>query len=288
MEHRRPSGQGTGRRRFVPEPAWRLVQIATLVATGMAASTAALMAADPSPLPSAAPAGVAATDSGVDDASSGPGILGAGVEDYLEPFDGTPDWIDLGSDETGETRLEDGALFMSVTGADVNYRDWYDLAEPVAVVRVEAVVDIDERASTAAGVACGSALGLPRWFIAGVNNADEWFLGRQIEGRFQVVDRGPLMLPTSPSRNAVRVAIECAAAPDEGGDYVALSVDGRPVSVETGLGRLDIPAGPYGRAGLYVASDRGTASALFDDLLVHVGDVFMRAPADRDPGLPSE
>ena len=88
---------------------------------------------------------------------------------------------------------------MSINGTDVNYRDWYELSEPAPVLRVEALVDIDERAGTGGGVACGSALGVPRWFIAGVNNADEWFFARQIEGRLQLLDRGLLMLPAEPS-----------------------------------------------------------------------------------------
>lgn len=256
-----------------PLPSALLATAGTLALSGLVA------AADPSPAPS-----VLAPDG----ATTGPGILGAQAEVYRDAFDEVAPWVDLGEDENGRTSLEGGRLFMSIKGQEVNYRDWYELAEPAAVMRVEALVDLDERGTTAGGVACGSALGLPRWFIAGVNNADEWFFGRQIEGRFQVVDRGLLVLPTSPSRGPVSVAIECASAPNEGGDYVAISVDGRPVSVETGLGRLDIPVGPYARAGLYVATDAGTGSARFDDLVVHVGDIYARRPAERDHDVPSE
>lgn len=234
-------------------------------------------AADPSPPVSASPSGLAS-----------PGILGAQEEIDRDDFEEAADWVDLGADENGRTSIEDGRLFMSIKGRDINYRDWYELAEPAAVLRVEALVDIDDRRNTGGGVACGSALGLPRWFIAGVNNDDEWFFGRQIDGRFQMVDRGLLMLPSRPSRGPVTIAIECASAPDEGGDYVAISVDGRPVSIETGLGRLDIPVGPYSRAGLYVATDEGTGSARFDDLVVHAGDVYAPVPVERDHDAPSE
>jgi hypothetical protein len=268
----------------LPRPARRVARrgpfLRALLATvGTLALSGVVTAADPSSAPSdVAPVAEAPVA----------GILGAQTEAYRDAFDEAAEWVDLGADENGRTSLEDGRLFMSIKGRDVNYRDWYELAEPAAVLRVEALVDIDERGTTAAGVACGSALGLPRWFIAGVNNADEWFLGRQIDGRFQVVDGGLLMLPTSPSRGPVSVAIECASAPDEGGDYVAVSVDGRPVSVETGLGRLDIPVGPYARAGLYVATDEGTGSARFDDLVVHVGEVYAPVTVERDHDVPSE
>lgn len=230
-----------------------------------------------------------------DDAAASPGPstepvgwLGAATEVYREPFEEAAAWIDLGGDEQGRTAVEDGALFMSIVGEDVNYRDWLVLAAPVGVLRVEALVDIDEGVGTGAGTACGSATGLPRWLMAGVNNADEWFLARNIDGRFTLVDRGPLMLPTSSSQGPVRVGIECAIVPEEGGDYVAVSVDGRPVSVGTGLGRLDIPVGPYDKAALFVATDTGTGSALFDDMTVLVGPAFAPRPAERGADRPSE
>ncbi len=137
-------------------------------------------------------------------------------------------------------------------------------------------------------MSCGSALGLPRWFVAGVNNADTWFLARIIDGRLQVVDRGSLDADSSASGGTVLIGIECATAPEEGGDYVAVSVDGEPVSIETGLGRLDIPVGPYDKAGIFVGTDSGTGSAVYDDLAVWVGDAYAPAPVDRNPDAPSE
>jgi hypothetical protein len=296
MDRTKASWQGRGAGSRWPSLSRRLLPVAGAVAmTALMAWSAAAQAEEPSPDASAAPSASASAGSlSVDTASpsplaaSGPGILGAGVALYEDDFDDAASWIDLGKDENGRTALEDGGLLMSIKGTNVNYRDWYELAEPVAVLRVEALVDIDERAGTGGGVACGSALGLPRWFIAGVNNADEWYFARQIEGRFQLVDRGPLMLPIESSTSAVRVAIECAVAPDAGGDYVAISVDGRPVSVAMGLGRLDIPVGPFGRAGLYVATDEGTGSARFDDMTVHMGDAFVPAPIERDADRASQ
>jgi hypothetical protein len=271
----------------LPRRLWP-VAAALVVAIGSILPVVA-QAADPSAEASAAPAASPPGSAPPSPAApTGPGILGADVLVYRDGFDSAADWIDLGQDENGRTSLEDGSLYMSVRGQDVNYRDWYELSEPAPVLRVEALVEIDDRATTGGGVACGSALGVPRWFIAGVNDADEWYFGRQIEGRFQLLDRGLLMLPIKPSEGAVLVAIECAVAPDEGGDYVAISVDGRPVSVAMGLGRLDIPVGPYSRAGLYVATDSGTGSARFDDMAVHVGTEYARVPVDRDADQTSE
>lgn len=291
MDRTKAGWQGRGPVSPWPHLGRRLLPAAgALVLMALMALSIAAQAAEPSPEASTASGAGASSASASPSpvASSGPGILGAGEAVYADDFDGAASWIDLGKDENGRTAVEDGSLLMTIKGTNVNYRDWYELAEPAPVLRVEALIDIDEREGTAGGVACGSALGVPRWFIAGVNNADEWFFARQIEGRFQLVDRGLLMLPIESSTSAVRVAIECAVAPDAGGDYVAISVDGRPVSVAMGLGRLDIPVGPYGRAALYVATDVGTGSARFDDMTVRVGSALVRAPIDRDGDQPSE
>jgi hypothetical protein len=51
---------------------------------------------------------------------------------------------------------------------------------------------------------------------------------------------------------------------------------------------VDIPVAPYSRAGLFVASGTDTGSAVFDDLVVHVGDVYARSPSPRDADATSE
>ena len=104
-------------------------------------------------------------------------------------------------------------------------RVWDDrrLAESHAVLRVEALVDGLDGAG-AAGVACGSSLGLPRYLFAAVTNEAEWIFGRIIDGRLQVVDRGPL--PGEVDATHVRVGIECASAPQEGGDHALVTLDG--------------------------------------------------------------
>ncbi len=228
---------------------------------------------------------VHAQDASPSPSPEGPGWLGAVDEVYRDQFDEAAEWLDLGEDESGRTSLEDGRLFMSVNGPGANYWDAWLAPQPAAVMRVEATIDIDDAKGTGAGVACGSALGLPRWFVAGVNNADEWWLGRLIDGRLQVVDRGLLMNPTSAKRAPVKVAIECAAVEAEGGDRVLMTVDGRPVTTTS---RLDIPVGPYDKAGLLISSDKAVGSATYDDMLVHVGDAYALRQAVRDPDRPSE
>jgi hypothetical protein len=230
-------------------------------------------------------AAVQAQDAEPSPAPEGPGWLGAVLEVYRDQFDEAGEWWDLGEDESGRSSLEDGRLYMSINGPDANYWDAWVAPQSAAVMRVEATIDIDDAKGTGAGVACGSALGLPRWFVAGVSNADEWWLGRLIDGRLQVVDRGLLMAPTSARRAPVQVAIECAAVEAEGGDRVLMTVDGRPV---TTVSRLDIPVGPYDKAGLLIGSDKAVGSATYDDMLVHVGDAYALREFDRDPDRPSE
>lgn len=244
---------------------------AAVFAASLMALSGTVVAQDDGPSPSPA-------------SSAGPGWLGATEEAYSEPFDVAPEWLDLGEDEGGRTAVEDGHVYMSVIGPEANYWDAVVLPGAAGVMRVEATVELDGSASTAAGPACGSAVGLPRWFVAGVNGDDEWWLGRLIDGRLQVVDRGNLIVG-SPSRSAVRVAIECVTAPSEGGDYVLITVDDQLVAVSMPV--LDIPVGPFDKAGLLVGTDGEEGSATFDDLVVHTGQTLARRPANRDPDKPS-
>jgi len=82
------------------------------------------------------------------------------------------------------------------------------------------------------------------------------------------------------------VAIECAVVPEEGGDRVTMSIDGRPVAVN--LPRLEIPVGPYGSVALLVGTDEQEGAATFDDLVVSTGAAYVPVPVDRDPDRPSE
>jgi hypothetical protein len=233
---------------------------------------------------SAAPAATWAQDDAASEAPEASGWLGAVDEVYRDGFDEAPDWLDLGEDDSGRTSLEGGRIFMSVNGPDANYWDAWVAPAAADIMRVEATIDLDKAAGTGAGVACGASTGLPRWFVAGVNNADEWWLGRLIDGRLQVVERGDLA-EASPSTAAVRVAIECAVVEPEGGDHAFVTVDGRPVSSTS---RLDIPVGPYDKAALLIASDEEVGSATYDDMLVQTGEEYEPRPSEADATPPSE
>jgi hypothetical protein len=93
--------------------AGRGLLLTALVATcSVGVMAAPAWAADPSPVASASPDGLVA-----------PGILGAQEEVVRDDFDEAADWVDLGADENGRTSLEEGRLFMSIKGRDINYRD---------------------------------------------------------------------------------------------------------------------------------------------------------------------
>ena len=81
----------------------------------------------------------------------------------------------------------------------------------------------------------------------------------------------------------MRLGIECASSPAEGGDHALVTLDG----VGVALPRFDIPVGPYDAATLVVSADIAPVSILFDDLLVHAGDIYAPRAPDRDPNKPS-
>ncbi len=116
-------------------------------------------------------------------------------------------------------------------------------------------------------------------------NAGGWWLGRLIDGRLQVVATGN-QVGTGRPGEPVTVAIECAAVPEEGGDRVTMSVNGRAVAISLPI--LEIPVGPYGSVALLVGTDDREGAATFDDLVVSTGAAYDPAPFDRDPDRPSE
>ncbi len=211
--------------------------------------------------------------------AQGPGWLGADTEVYRDDLAAPSGWSVV-DDAAGRTAYEDGGLVMSVAQDGSTLWDDHRLPGSHPVLRVEALVEgLDGEG--AAGVACGSSLGLPRYLFAAVTNEAEWVFGRIIDGRLQVIDRGPL--PGEVDATHVRVGIECASVPAEGGDHVLVTMDGAGVT----LPAFDIPVGPYDAATLVVSADTAPLSVLFDDLLVHAGDVYAPREPERDPSKPS-
>lgn len=211
--------------------------------------------------------------------ASGPGWLGADVEVYRDDFAEPSGWTVV-DDASGRTAYESGGLTMTVAQDGSTYWDDHRLPDAHAVLRVEALVS-DLQGSGAAGVACGSSLGLPRYLFAAITSETDWVFGRIIDGRVQVIDRAPL--PGDVDASHVRLGIECASSPDEGGDHALITLDGVGVAVP----RFDIPVGPYDAATLVVSADTAPMSVLFDDLLVHAGDVYAPRDPVRDPNKPS-
>jgi hypothetical protein len=220
---------------------------------------------------------------------AGRGVLGADTVVLQESFDTEASWMDIGTFVDGENALRDGAFVSSVVPASgssggANTTTSYGLEAPAEVLLVEASIKLD-RPGGAAGPTCESSLGLPRQLVAGVNR-DGWWLGREIDGRLQVVDEGPWEGRTDPYKRAVRVSLECAVVPEEGGDRVTMSVDGRPVS--EAHPKLEIPVGPYGAAGLLVGTDARLMQASYDDLVVSTGASYAPMTVETATDQPSE
>ncbi len=118
------------------------------------------------------------------------GWLGAVQEVYRDDFSTPTTWT-IANDELGRSAYEDGGLSLLMTQDDSKVWDDHLLPESHAVLRVEALVSGLDGAG-GAGVACGSSLGLQRYLFAAVNQEAEWVFGRIIDGRLQVIDRGPI------------------------------------------------------------------------------------------------
>jgi hypothetical protein len=242
----------------------RPLRVVALTAIGVVTAGAMAQAQSVSPVPSA--------DAPI-------GWLGAAEEVYRDDFSAPTTWT-ISDDEFGRTAYEVGSLVVTVAQDGSSLWDDHRLPEAHAVLRVEALVSGLDGAG-GAGVACGSSLGLPRYLFAAVSDQADWVFGRIIDGRLQVIDRGPI--PGDIDEGNVRVGIECASSPEEGGDHVLVTLDGRAMT----LPAFDIPVGPYDKATLLVTSDVAPVSVVFDDLVVHAGDVYERRQQDRDPTKPS-
>ncbi|MFO1539247.1 MAG: hypothetical protein ACKOTZ_02190 [Chloroflexota bacterium] len=210
--------------------------------------------------------------------SSGPGLLGAADEAWRDDFTTLTTWEIL-SDEVGTTVHDAaaGRLVVTVTADRSTVWDDHVLDAAHPVLRVEARVAVG--GAGAAGVACGSSLGLARWLWASVDDLGDWTFGRLIDGRLQVLQRGELPVAVGAPGTASLIAIECAADPEAGGDRAVVSIDGIPVTTA-----FDIPVGPYDRATILVSSDAAPVEGTFDDLLVHVGSSYLPPAQGSLPG----
>lgn len=210
------------------------------------------------------------------DASPIPSALGVTREAFRDDMSADGTW-QLIEDETGLTAYDADhrELLMSVTADNSSVWDDAEIDEAVPVLRMESWVAT--AGDGTAGVACGSALGVPRWLWAGVDGDAGWLFGRMIDGRLQVVERGDL--PVEVDGRHVTLAIECASDPAAGGDHAVVTADGIVLTTV-----FDIPVGPYDKGTLIVAADTAPETARFDDVVIHVGDAYVPA---ADGALPS-
>lgn len=195
------------------------------------------------------------------------GLLGATTVAFTDDMSADGTW-QLIEDETGVTAYDakHQQLRMSVVADNASVWDDAELDAASPVLRMEAWVATTGDGTS--GVACGSALGLPRWLWAGVDGDAGWLFGRMIDGRLQVVERGDL--PVEVDGRHVTLAIECASDPAAGGDHAVVTADGIVLT-----SAFDIPVGPYDRGTLIVAADTAPVEARFDDVAISVGDAYV-------------
>lgn len=211
---------------------------------------------------------VVATGASAQDASPATaGFLGTTREVFRDDMAADGTW-QLIEDETGVTAYDPDhrELRMSVIADNASVWDDAELEEAVPVLRMESWVATSGEGT--AGVACGSALGVPRWLWAGVDGDAGWLFGRMIDGRLQVVERGDL--PIEVDGRHVTLAIECASDPAAGGDHAVVTADGIVLT-----STFDIPVGPYDRGTLIVAADAAPVEARFDDVVIGAGDAYV-------------
>ena len=234
-----------------------MTAVSALGGAALALSVSVAVAAqDGSPAPGASPA---------------PGLLGATTEVFRDDMSAPGTW-ELVEDDTGVTAYDTkrGELLVSVTQDRANVWDDAEMDAAYPVLRVEAWIATSGEG--AAGVACGSATGLPRWLWAGTDGDAGWIFGRLIDGRLTVATRGDL--PVEVDGRGLTLAIECASDPAAGGDQAVVTADGIPVHAT-----LDIPVGPYDKGSIIVAADVAPEEARFDDVVISAGDAFVPAPS---------
>lgn len=270
--------------------------LAVAVAVSVALSAPPVLGQEPTrsadPVPSASLVPSPSLVPSADDAAYPfPGVYSLGAETavYTEAFDAPVDWVGLGRQGRRSARLEDGRLVQAIRKGDSPALYWSETPLPSSsdVVYAHVRVSFAPGNSGEAGVLCSADGGLPRSFVAGIN-ADAWWLGRLIDTRLRVVTSGSLdelAGPPDPEVAPVKVAIECAAAPESGGDWVLVLIDDQPVGVGT-FPLLDIPIGPYGTAGILVGTEGpATTDMSFDDFAIFQGDALVPRGGPLPPGF---
>jgi hypothetical protein len=231
-----------------------LLALASMVA--VAAGTAS--AQDPSPV------GSQASSAAPSDTTT--------TEFLRETFDAPGPWW-VGSDDVGTSSVADGVMRWTISKDGRSIWDTRELAVPQDRVRVEATVMVEDGVG-AVGPVCAGRDTANRAIWAGVNGA-EWLVGRLIDSRIEVVERGNLasVLDEDMWIGAVplRVRLECAV--DDGADRSTVRIEG--VEVADVVGE---PIGPFEEAGLIAIADQAGLTVLFDDVTITGGPDAPDAP----------
>jgi hypothetical protein len=247
-----------------------MIAMATLVAgsaTGQSPSVS--LQPDPSSGPASAPPSTAPV-------AADPVI----VMTFDDPEDGW--WT--GRDRGERTTRTLGRIRTVLRRGPSSTWQWVKLTRPTDSIQVQANVLVDEGPG-AGGPICGDAGDGERYFWGGVNEGGEWLLGRIVDGRLQVEQRGESPLPAEDQPIAgtieLTVTLVCAVDPAGGGDRVSLSVNGYPAGEMT-----DLSIGPYTRAGIVVAGDEAGVAVEYDDLAVWDATALGAAPSPGAPASP--
>lgn len=202
-----------------------------------------------------------------------PGLttLGADTEAFVDDFAVPGAWGTV-ADESSVITFDDGAL--AITLKEDGSGRWTTHPAPYAsdVLRLELDVELGADGSSAdgssAGPMCLTTDATPDVAFGVVNGAQEWAVGRIIDGSARVIARGQLEGTLITPGMPARVALECALT-DEG-DRMALWVDGQLVADVTSTQQH----APYGTVGVYADAVSGGSVVRFDDAVVLSGDAI--------------
>jgi hypothetical protein len=174
-----------------------------------------------------------------------------------------------GSDEIGTSGVAKGALRWTI--GQERQTVWDSVVLPAALdqVRVDASVLVDEGNGGGGPLCAGADPGVHALW-AGINGDGEWLVGRIADTHLQVIDRGEI--PTVRRHDVpvgaaypLLVTLECTSDPTAG-DRARVWVSGIEVADV-----VDVPTGPYLRAGLTASADQPPFAITFEDFEAFAG-----------------
>jgi hypothetical protein len=181
-------------------------------------------------------------------------------------FDEPGTWW-IGSDDVASSVVTGGNMLWTIKADGTSVWDDVGLSTPLDRVRVDATVLVGD-GSGGGGTLCAGADAGTHSLWAGINGDGEWLVGRIVDTRLQLAERGDAPrvrrhdVPVGAPYPWL-VTLECTADP-VAGDRVRLWVEGVQVADV-----VDDAVGPYARVGLVGSADTGGLSITFDDFTVY-------------------